>query len=171
MKLPERKNRDRDEYTKEMQHQSLWEAISNKEVNVRRQEIATLGKKGDPVYLEVFIPALYDDDKGVREAATSALVTLGSIAVNPLLDIIRSEADWKVRYRAAEALGMIGDEIATIPLIGLLSDNKDHLRYMAAKSLGVLKAEVARDSLYKCLSDENAYVRAMAKKALLKIEN
>ena len=70
-----------------------------------------------------------------------------------------------VRYRAAEALGLMKEKRAVGALILRLTDEKDHIRYMAAKSLGNLKDPAALESLKRCRDDENPYVRRMAEAA------
>jgi HEAT repeat protein len=77
--------------------------------------------------------------------------------------------DWKIRYRAAEALGMIPGKSAVPALVNALEDEKDHVRYMAAKSLGKRRDGRAVAPLTACLKDENEYVRNAAAKALLMI--
>ncbi|MBP2132319.1 HEAT repeat protein [Methanomicrobium sp. W14] len=104
------------------------------------------------------ISSLYSTDKKTREEATKNLVESGPKAVPQLLSLL-DNPEWKIRYRAAEALGLIKDERAVIPLVKKLNDNKDHVRYMAAKSLGFFGEEKLSAPLIPLLSDENEYVR------------
>jgi len=71
-----------------------------------------------------------------------------------------------IRYRAAEALGLIGDLRAVKPLVHRLSDEKDHVRYMAAKGLGRIGGQEEVGSLINALSDSNEFVRRSAAIAL-----
>ena len=135
---------------------------------IRKHSLYLIGIARNPDCIPILIQSLKDPEKGVRSQATQALVMMGEPAVKDLLNLL-SNPDWKVRYRTAEALGMIGDDKAASPLIELLSDNKDHVRYMAAKSLSILRNPGAREALQRCQMDENAYVRKMASFALLKI--
>jgi len=145
-------------------------ALRDDDPLVRKHATYMIGITRSPACIPTLIQALKDPEKGVRGQATQALVMMGEPAYSDLIGLLRN-SDWKVRYRAAEALGMMGDEKAARPLIGILSDGKDHVRYMAAKSLGMLRAPAAREALQRCISDENPYVRKMASSALLKIGN
>lgn len=132
----------------------------------RKHAIYMLGMTSNPDYLEIFIRALRDPEKAVRAQATLALVTIGRPASASLIHLL-DDPDWKVRYRAAEALGLLKEQRAAGALIGKLSDEKDHVRYMAAKSLGMLKDPAAIEPLQRCMADENPYVRRMAGEALV----
>jgi HEAT repeat protein len=145
-------------------------ALDDGDPMTRKHAIYMIGISRNPDCIPTLIRALKDPEKVVRRQAMQALVMIGRPSSRDLIELLKNQ-DWKVRYRAAEALGMLGDEKDAGPLIRMLSDNKDHVRYMAAKSLGMLRAPAARDPLRKCLSDENAYVRAMASSALSKIGN
>jgi HEAT repeat protein len=144
--------------------------VADEDPMTRKHAIYLISMYRNTDCIPALIHGLRDEEKVVRAQALQALVAIGKPALKDLINLL-NDPDWKVRYRAAEALGMIGDEKAVNPLIRILSDNKDHVRYIAAKSLGMLRAQVARDPLCKCLSDENKYVRAMATSSLLKIGN
>jgi HEAT repeat protein len=144
--------------------------VTDEDPLARKHAIYLLGMYRNTDCIPTLIHGIRDEEKVVRAQAMQALVAIGEPALKDLINLLK-DPDWKVRYRAAEALGKIGDEKAAGPLIRILSDNKDHIRYIAAKSLGMLEAQVARDPLRECLSDDNEYVRAMAISALLKIGN
>lgn len=108
-----------------------------------------------------YIAQLSDADKSVRNEAAIALSKCGRKAVFPMITLLDSK-EWVIRYRAAEVLGLIGDETAIIHLTKLLTDEKDHVRYMAAKSLGYFKKKELALSLIRMLSDENEYVRRIS---------
>ena len=105
-----------------------------------------------------YISQLSNPEKSVRNDAAIALSKCGRKAVFPMINLLDSK-EWVIRYRAAEVLGLIGDETAIIHLTKLLTDEKDHVRYMAAKSLGYFKKQELSLSLIRMLSDENEYVR------------
>ncbi len=102
-----------------------------------------------------------DAEKSVRNEAAIALSKCGKKAVFPMINLLDSK-DWVIRYRAAEVLGLIGDESAIIHLTKLLTDEKDHVRYMAAKGLGYFKKQEISLSLIRMLYDENDYVRRIS---------
>lgn len=144
------------------------EASSSPDPHVRGYSLYLLGAEKDVSKKSLFLTSLRDTDKGVRGQAARALAGLGEDAVPDLVALLRNH-DWRIRYRAAEALGMTGSAHAAAALIQALTDEKDHVRYMAAKSLGLLGARSEVTPLLSRLSDENEYVRRMAAISLEKI--
>jgi hypothetical protein len=92
------------------------------------------------------------------------------IALVPLIKAL-GDGGWDVRWRAAEALGKIGDARAVEPLIGMLSDDNQWVRYYAAEALGEIGDTRAVEPLITALGDEDEYVRGAAKEALRKLGN
>jgi HEAT repeat protein len=78
---------------------------------VREAAATALGEIGDASAVPALIDGLQDSDPGVNEAATKALVKIGTPGVPGLIAVLRSK-DSGVRYRAADALGEIGDPSA-----------------------------------------------------------
>jgi HEAT repeat protein len=139
-------------------------ALSAEDPLTRKHAIYMLSMTGNPACTDLFIRGIRDPEKAVRAQATLALARIGQPASDRLIDLL-GDPDWKVRYRAAEALGLMKENKAIEPLIKLLSDEKDHVRYMAVKSLGLLNDPAALDSINKCREDENLYVRKIAENA------
>jgi len=108
---------------------------------------------------------LRSPDKEKRAAAMEHLAGFGHEAVPILLPLLH-DPDWKVRYRAAEALCMIQAPDTVGDLIRATADEKDHVRYMAAKGLREFGTPDAVPALSCLLSDENEYVKRMATAAL-----
>jgi HEAT repeat protein len=133
--------------------------------HIRQYAAHLLGSAGEERAVPNLLQALHDPEKGVRNLAMQALVDLGTPAVDPLLGLL-SDHHWVIRYRGAEALGLIGDPRAVGPLVHLLSDEKDHVRYMAAKGLGRIGGPEEIGSLIRALSDSNEFVRRSAATAL-----
>lgn len=104
-------------------------------------------------------------EKDERARGVEACVAFGP-AVIPALIPLLSDPWWVVRYRAAEAIGRIGDDRAPSLLVPLLADGKDHVRYMAAKGLCRCGDGSAILHLEPLTRDENEYVRAMADRAI-----
>jgi len=119
----------------------------------------------DRLDLQTLISRLSDRDKTVRAEAMHGLVAIGKPAVPSCIALL-SDGDWKVRYRAAEALGLLGDGEAYAPLVAALDDEKDHVRYMAAKGLGLLGDPRAVGLLGRMHEDENEFVRRSAARSL-----
>jgi len=136
-------------------------AVIDEDPIIRRHALYLLAATGDPLHADIFLRALRDPEKAVRDQAARALAGIGT-PVLPLIFDLLPDPDWKVRYRAAEILGLIGDATATSRLIERVSDPKDHVRYMAAKSLGMIRDTAAIEPLNRCLDDENPFVRRIA---------
>jgi len=128
----------------------------------------TGGDRSGEQTLHTLISRLSDPDKGVRAEAMHGLVKIGEPAVPSCITLLRDD-EWRVRYRAAEALGFIGDGEAYAPLTAALGDEKDHVRYMAAKGLGLLGDPRAVECLQGVQRDENEFVRRSAATSLGKI--
>jgi len=76
----------------------------------------------------------------------------------------------RLRYRAAEALGLIGDGRAHVPFIAALNDRKDHgPAIWRPKGLGLIGDLRAVAHLKEAQRDENEFVRRAAATALGKI--
>ena len=115
--------------------------------------------------VSLLIEGLYGPDKAERAKCMEGLVECGKPAALPLINLLDDDS-WVIRYRAAEALGLIGDDRAVTALTASLNDEKDHVRYMAAKSLGMFGKKESSISLLPLLRDENEYVRKIAAMSL-----
>jgi len=104
-------------------------------------------------------------DKHVRARAVACLIQVGTSAIPPLLELL-NDSDWVIRYRAAEALGGIGDIRTIDHLIARTMDENDHVRYMATKSLAKMQDPRIVPVLMKMLTDEHTYTRRIAAEGL-----
>lgn len=146
--------------------QGLLYALSDApEPVIRRYSAFLVGERRDPADIPELIKALSDRDKEVRNQVTRALSRFQEDAIEPLSQAC-SSVSWKTRYRAAEALGLIGTPGCVPALVLLVNDEKDHVRYMAAKSLGRIGDERGRDAVRPLIFDENEYVRRAARDTL-----
>lgn len=144
--------------------------LESPDPHIRRYAVFLLGAERDPALIGALAAALDDPDKGVRAQAAVSLGETGAAAESTLVQLLGNE-NWRVRYRAAEALGMIPGRRNNPALIQALGDEKDHVRYMAAKALGACGDMHALASLVTCLQDENEYVRSAAARAIEQIRN
>ena len=140
-------------------------ALHDEDPLTRKHAIYLLCMARDPDDIDIFVQALRDPVKEVRSQATRAMAIMGEPAGEKLIFLLH-DPDWKVRYRAAEALGMMKLPKAKDPLIERLSDPRDHVRYMAVKALGEFGDADVLDSIRPCLSDENHYVRKITVRIL-----
>jgi HEAT repeat protein len=146
--------------------QELIEELEhNQDPQIRCSAADALGTIGNAEAIPCLIGALSDGEKAVRAHVAAALGKLGSAAVEPLR-VPLADANWIVRYRAAEALGLIGDAEAVRPLVRALRDDVDHVRYMSAKALAHIRDPQALEPLIATLGDENEFVRRSVAAAL-----
>src|SRR5699024_644484 len=129
---------------------ALVERLDDPDPDVRRQFAHVLGKLRDPSAVPTLVRLLSDADPGVAAKAaqslgavggaeaTAALVAalegpdadpvvlalgaVGAAAVPPLVAALRSGSP-TLRARAAEALGLIGNDEAATDLVAALSDD------------------------------------------------
>ena len=100
-----------------------------------------------------------------NEEAAKALVNIGKPAVEPLISSLKGE-NWRIRVRAALALGEIKDFRAVEPLLAMLND-EDHInRACAVIALAKINDPGAMEPMITALKDENAFVRIAAARAL-----
>ena len=101
-----------------------------------------------------------------RLVAIDAIADLGQTAAPAIDDLIAAtkDADQRVRWHAARALGMIGeDAVDTIPvLIGLLDDEDPLVVAQAAAAIGMIRAD--EDTATITPADDGHYKAAFAAK-------
>jgi hypothetical protein len=91
-----------------------------------RERIATL------------IAALGDPTHVLHQSACDDLVALGDAAVPALNEALSPNRPWLTAYRAAEALGQIGDGRAAGPLLDALRHPNSNVRWSAVRALAVV---------------------------------
>nr|PZN33437.1 MAG: SH3 domain-containing protein [Chloroflexota bacterium] len=89
----------------------------------QRERIATL------------IAALGDPEHPLHQRAVDDLVAIGEAAVPALNETLRPHRPWLAAYRAAEALGQIGDGRAAGPLLEALRHPNSNVRWSAVRAL------------------------------------
>jgi len=158
--------------------------------------LRALGTLGEPRALGMIIRSLDSHNRVVGLAAVEAVGAYGSVAVAPLIaawhqgeahtewgvaaleatkdpravDLLIAALPGKLGWRAAQALGTIGDQRAAEPLVALLKQDpvagRRSARPWAIDSLGKLKYAPAVPALVKALDDPNTAVQRAAAEAL-----
>jgi len=146
--------------------------------DVRTKAAWALGQIDDPRSVDPLSYASVKDADGyVRGEAYKALQknTAGgdkvdARSVDPIIGALKDKND-EVRYRAAEALGILKDAAAVDPLIDVLKNDENRdVRTKAAWALGEIGNAQAVDPLnYAYVKDADGYVRGEAKNALTKL--
>jgi hypothetical protein len=84
------------------------------------------------------IAALGDPANPLHHQAVDDLVAIGAAAVPALNDALSPTRAWLTVYRAAEALGQIGDGRAAGPLLEALRHPNSNVRWSAVRALAVV---------------------------------
>ncbi len=92
-----------------------------------------IGAIGSPA-LAALKKAVASSDADLQLAAITGLAELGPMAVNPLIGVLK-DGDTKVRSRAANKLGYLGDRSAEAGLVGLLTRSEANTASIALARL------------------------------------
>ncbi|MDP6156398.1 MAG: HEAT repeat domain-containing protein [Candidatus Thermoplasmatota archaeon] len=108
--------------------------------------------------IDGLLTLLQDENLMVREKAVTIIGDTGNPrVVRPLIDLLRSDREWRVQKAAAEALEKFGDKRAIEPLIEALKDKDKLVRQAAQEALAHEPRAV--DPLIQLLDDKDRSVR------------
>jgi len=99
-------------------------------------------------------------------AVVDEIQKYGTYAVPALIDALADETNSRLRVRAADALGKIGDPKALHALILAMDDSQYTVRESAARALGQTKDARAVDALVKAFQNGDWGMRKASAKAL-----
>src|SRR5262249_32248739 len=85
--------------------------------------------------VSALLAALGDPSHPLHQRAVDDLVTIGPAAVPQLCDALSPQRPWLTAYRAAEALGRIGDGRAAGPLLDAPRHSNSNVRWSAVRAL------------------------------------
>ncbi|HEU5100906.1 MAG TPA: HEAT repeat domain-containing protein [Roseiflexaceae bacterium] len=88
--------------------------------------------------IAALIMALGDPGNSLHQHAVDDLVAIGEAAVPALNEALSPNRPWLTSYRAAEALGQIGDGRAAGPLLEALRHPNSNVRWSAVRALSVV---------------------------------
>ena len=124
---------------------------------------------GEQKTLSCLIDALRSEDNaGMRNAAAETLESIGAKAISFLLKFINDE-DRDLRKLVIDIIGNIGDESATLALIGALSDPDENVRAAAAENLGKIGDDKSVWSLLDTLKSDDLLLKFSSLQALCQI--
>lgn len=132
--------------------EELMTALKDKDSSVVALAAQTLWEMGNKQGVEFLITSLQNEQ---WELAQEALSKIGTIAVEPLINICQNNDNSFIRASIASILGEINDKRASALLITLLNDPIWQVRAAASESLGRLKELSAVQKLITLLNDEN----------------
>jgi hypothetical protein len=88
--------------------------------------------------INTLVTALGDPNNQLHLGAVDDLVAIGPAAVPMLNEALNPNHPWLTAYRAAEALGQIGDGRAAGPLLDALRHPNSNVRWSAVRALAVV---------------------------------
>ena len=140
------------------------------EIEVRRRAVEAVSSLPDPGVEEI-IKAAYAS--GVPELKQSSIYAMGRSSNIVWLPIVLKEMEDPsppVRYEAATAAGLLGDEKVAPHLISLLRDDDPSVQLAAITALGSVGGALASQALHKCLESGDEAIEEAADEALRQIE-
>jgi HEAT repeat protein len=127
--------------------------------------VRRMQKEGDVAGL---VATLAHRDPDLRYAAAEALAGMEAGQAIPALVAALGDAHTGVRWKAAEALGRMGED--ALPAVSAALENPDpDVRWRAAVVLGDIGGSGAAELLVRALRDDDRYVRSRAEQALGRI--
>jgi HEAT repeat protein len=132
--------------------------------------VRALGEIKDTRAIEPLINTMRAEDGELGFAAAEALGKIGNDAV-PFLIAVLNDSNWNLRCSVINALGMIKNAQAVMPLITIFEGKDYMLSDAAASALGEIGSEQAVEPLIQLLENEALNVRISALFALSKIGN
>lgn len=151
---------------------ALVEAIHSpdEELEVKRRAVEAVASLPDPVVEEIIKEAYVS---GVPELKQSSIYAMGRSSNAVWLPIALREMEDPspaIRFEAANAAGMLGDEKVAPHLISLLRDDDVAVRLAAITSLGSVGGALASQALMKCVESGDEAIVEAAEEALQEIE-
>ena len=119
--------------------------------------------------IEELIKSCGEGNGLAQQEARLALENIGEAAVEPIIQALLHSENSVIRWRAAEALGHMGDLRAIEPLIQALVDKDTSVQWRAIEALAGI-GEPAIESLVFATEDENVEIRWGATRAIKDIK-
>lgn len=126
---------------------ALVSAFEDTDSDVRTGASQSLARLGEAAVSHL-LDALKSDKSSVRELTVDSLLGLGGkakLAVDPLIERLRSDPDEGVRFRAAGALGAVGDaspKVVEALEVSVASDKDATVRAHSSGALRILRPGV-----------------------------
>lgn len=146
---------------------TLIDGLRSDHWGLRAGAIYCLGEIRSARAVQPLIEAFRDDISSMAEIA-SALVSIGTVAVRPLIHALANQPDSAVRRGAALTLARFRDPLAVPALIARLADDPDsEVRTFAAHALAPMRDARAVQPLIAALGDDpDPQVREAAARSL-----
>ena len=142
----------------------------DEELEVRRRAVEAVASLTDPGVEEIIKDAYAS---GVPELKQSSIYAMGRSSKTVWLPIVLHEMDDgspPIRFEAANAAGLLGDEKVAPHLISLLRDDDVSVQLAAIAALGSVGGALASQALMKCVESGDEAIVEAADDALREIE-
>ena len=143
---------------------------SDEDLEVRRRAVEAVACLPDPAVEEIIKDAY---TSGVPELKQSSIYAMGRSSNAVWLPIALREMEDPspaIRFEAANAAGLLGDEKVAPHLISLLRDDDLSVQLAAITSLGSVGGTLASQALMKCVESGDEAIVEAADEALQEIE-
>ncbi len=142
--------------------------LQDENKNVKIAAAYAMSKLGSPGSFELLRKAIASNDQTVRANATLLLGKSGDKSVIKFLywTLQREDSDDRVRFQAAEAIAMLGDERIFPKLWAMLISTYADDRVMGIRAMGALATVQTRNALITMLDDDILEVRLAAAEQL-----
>ena len=135
---------------------------------VRAQAADWAADHPTPLVITRLLRLLADEETFSRFAVQDALLRMGGVAVEPLIDYIYSHSDRSLEVALTVAIGL-ADSRFLAPALLLCRDESPQVRALAASLVGSLGGTEGVETLTSLLQDPAAEVRAAVARALGKL--
>lgn len=141
--------------------------LASEDVLVRRKAVLRLHHQESAYAIRCLLQARDDMDLKVQRLALEGLRLGGAYSVNVLLALLK---DSVYQVSAAEALGLLEDRRAVVPLRAMLTGPNSSARVAACKALYALKEEDAAKRLIGLLASPERECRLQAIWAVAEVQ-
>ena len=153
-------------------HEGLLAAITRvpEELEVRRRAIEAIACLDFPD-VDRIIQAAYDSGDG--ELKQSALYAMGQSSNTDWLEPVMQDTmheDPAIRFEAANAGGLLGDESIAPNIVQLLGDEDSQVQIAAVQALGKIGGTLAKKALDLCLESDDEALQEAAGEALADVD-
>ncbi len=150
------------ELTNDWRTRILIQLLKNKDKDIRKIAVETLGKLHDNTAVDPLIEVLKDENEEIRKTASYVLRFFGDkCAVEPLIQTLEDKNS-DVRKQAIDSLGFFRDRRALEPLIETLKDKDPSVRLTTIDTFWQFSDIKIINPLIEVLKDENEEVRKTA---------
>lgn len=135
----------------------MFELLGDKDWRVRKTIVDGLVRDSRPLIVEGLLQSLSDaENAGKRNSATEALMRIGMVAIDPIVERLRRETDVDVRLSLVNLLGDLRNRAAFEILLDLLQKDRDiNVASSVVSSLGKYRDAMALPHLMRVLRERD----------------